>query len=123
MGGPLAAAGTIPGVVERAAARYAGHPALLGQAGTVTFEELLELVRAAAGAFIEAGVGAGDRVALWAPNTPEWAMASLAVLFAGGSVVPVNTRYTAVEAAALVDRAGCRVVLAEGELGGRTLAR
>jgi acyl-CoA synthetase (AMP-forming)/AMP-acid ligase II len=123
MGGPLAAAGTIPGVVERAAARYAGHPALLGQAGTVTFEELLELVRAAAGALIEAGVGAGDRVALWAPNTPEWAMASLAVLFAGGSVVPVNTRYTAVEAAALVDRAGCRVVLAEGELGGRTLAR
>ncbi len=123
MGGPLAAAGTIPGVVERAAARYAGRPALVDQTGTVTFDDLLELVRAAAGALIEAGVGAGDRVALWAPNTSEWAMASLAVLFAGGSVVPVNTRYTAVEAAALVDRAGCRVVLAEGELGGRTLAR
>jgi acyl-CoA synthetase (AMP-forming)/AMP-acid ligase II len=123
MGGPLAAAGTIPGVVERAAARYAGRPALVEGTGTVTFDELLELVRAAAGGLIEAGVGAGDRVALWAPNTSEWAMGSLAVLFAGGSVVPVNTRYTAVEAAALVDRAGCRVVLAEGELGGRTLAR
>ena len=123
MGGPLAAAGTIPGVVERAAATHAGLPALVSDAGTVTFEELLELVRSAAAALIEAGVGAGDRVALWAPNTPEWAMASLAVLFAGGSVVPVNTRYTAVEAAALVDQAGCRVVLAEGELGGRSLAR
>ena len=78
---------------------------------------------AAAGALIDAGVGAGDRVALWAPNTPEWAMASLAVLFAGGSVVPVNTRYTAVEAADLVSRAGCRVVLAEGDFGGRSLAR
>ncbi len=74
-------------------------------------------MRSAAGALIEAGVGAGDRVALWAPNTPEWAMASLAVLFAGGSVVPINTRYTAVEAAALVSRADCRVVLAAGELG------
>jgi acyl-CoA synthetase (AMP-forming)/AMP-acid ligase II len=123
MGGPLAAAGTIPGVVERAAATHARLPALVSEAGTVTFGELLELVRAAAVALIEVGVGAGDRVALWAPNTPEWAMASLAVLFAGGSVVPVNTRYTAVEAAALVDRAGCRVVLAEGELGGRSLAR
>jgi HIP---CoA ligase len=122
MGGPLAAAGTIPGVVERAATAYAGHPALVGQAATVTFDELLELVRAAAGALISAGVGAGDRVAIWGPNTPEWAVASLAVLFAGGSVVPVNTRYTAVEAAALVGRARCRVVLAEGELGGRSLS-
>jgi acyl-CoA synthetase (AMP-forming)/AMP-acid ligase II len=123
MGAPLAAAGTIPGVVERAAATYAGRPALVSEAGTVTFDELLELVRAAAGALIDAGVVAGDRVALWAPNTAEWAMASLAVLFAGGSVVPVNPRYTAVEAAALVDRAGCRVVLAEGERGARSLAR
>jgi HIP---CoA ligase len=123
MGGPLAAAGTIPGVVERAAVRYAGRPALVGAAGSVTFDELLELVRSAAGALIEAGVGAGDRVALWAPNSPEWAVASLAVLCAGASVVPVNTRYTAVEAAALVSGAGCRVVLAEGDFGGRSLAR
>jgi acyl-CoA synthetase (AMP-forming)/AMP-acid ligase II len=123
MGAPLAAAGTIPGVVDRAAATSAGRPALVSEAGTVTFDELLELVRAAAGALIDAGVVAGDRVALWAPNTAEWAMASLAVLFAGGSVVPVNPRYTAVEAAALVDRAGCRVVLAEGERGARSLAR
>jgi acyl-CoA synthetase (AMP-forming)/AMP-acid ligase II len=126
MGGPLAAAGTIPGVVERAAAAYAGRPALVspaGTAGTVTFDELLEVVRAAAGGLVEAGVGTGDRVALWAPNTAEWAMASLAVLFAGGSVVPINTRYTAVEAAVLVRRAGCRVVLAQGERGGRSLAR
>ena len=120
MGGPLAAAGTIPGVVERAAASsYAGRPALVDESGTgtITFAELLELVRSAAGALIEAGVGAGDRVALWAPNTPEWAMASLAVLFAGGSVVPINTRYTAVEAAALVSRADCRVVLARANWG------
>jgi len=123
MGRPLAAASTIPGVVERAAASHAERPALVGEVGTVPFDELLELVRVAAGALIEAGVGAGDRVALWAPNSSEWAIASLAVLFAGGSVVPVNTRYTAVEAAELVNRAACRVVLAEGELGGRSLAR
>jgi acyl-CoA synthetase (AMP-forming)/AMP-acid ligase II len=123
MGGPLAAAGTIPGVVARAASTYAGRPALVSPAGTVAFDELLELVRSAAGALIDAGVATGDRVAIWGPNTPEWAMASLAVLFAGGSVVPVNTRYTAVEAAALVSRAGCRVVLAEGDSGGRSLSQ
>ena len=89
MGGPLAAAGTIPGVVERAAASYAGRPALVGDGpGPLPSTSSWSWCESAAGALIEAGVGAGDRVALWAPNTPEWAMASLAVLFAGGSVVP-----------------------------------
>ena len=50
-------------------------------------------------------------------------MASLAVLFAGGSVVPVNTCYTPVEAGDLVTRAGCRVVVAQGELRRWSLAR
>ena len=122
MGGPLAEAGTIPGVVERAAVTYAGRPVLIADGGTIAFDELLEAVRQGAGALIGAGVAAGDRVALWAPNTPEWAVASLAVLFAGATVVPVNTRYTAVEAGELVHRAGCRVVLAQGELDGRSLA-
>jgi acyl-CoA synthetase (AMP-forming)/AMP-acid ligase II len=119
---PLAPATTIPGVVERSAAQYAGQPALVGEGTTITYDELLGQVREGAGALIGAGVAAGDRVALWAPNTTEWAVASLAILFTGATVVPVNTRYTAVEAADLVARAGCRVILAEGALQGRSLA-
>jgi acyl-CoA synthetase (AMP-forming)/AMP-acid ligase II len=30
-------------------------------------------------------------VALWAPSSCQWAVASLAVLFAGGTLVPVRT--------------------------------
>src|SRR5580700_7789265 len=118
-----AAAGTIPGAVERAAVTFAGQPALVGDGSAITFDELLERVRAAAGALIEAGVAAGDRVAIWGANSNEWAVGSLAVLFAGATVVPVNTRYTAVEAAELVTRARCRVVLADGALDGRSLAQ
>jgi acyl-CoA synthetase (AMP-forming)/AMP-acid ligase II len=118
-----AAAGTIPGVVERAAASFAGHPALVGDGQTVTFDELLVQVRTAATGLIEAGVGPGDRVAVWGPNSNDWAVASLAVLFAGATVVPVNTRYTPVEAGDLVTRARCRVVLAEGLTQGRSLAQ
>jgi acyl-CoA synthetase (AMP-forming)/AMP-acid ligase II len=89
----------------------------------VTFEELLEKVRTAAVALIEAGVAAHDRVAIWGQNSEEWAVAALAVLFAGATVVPVNTRYTSVEAGDLVSRARCRVVLAAGALDGRSLAQ
>jgi acyl-CoA synthetase (AMP-forming)/AMP-acid ligase II len=117
-----AAAGTIPGAVERAAVTFAGLPALVGDGATITFDELLEQARAAAAALIEAGVAAGDRVAIWGANSDEWATASLAVLFAGATVVPVNTRYTPVEAGDLVARARCRVVLAEGRRDGRSLA-
>jgi acyl-CoA synthetase (AMP-forming)/AMP-acid ligase II len=119
---PLAVAQTIPGVLERAAVEHAGRPVLIGATSTMTYDELLEHVRAAARALIVAGLGAGERVAIWAPNTPEWAVASLAVLCAGGTVVPVNTRYTSAEAGDLVARAGCRMVLAQGELQGRSLA-
>jgi long-subunit acyl-CoA synthetase (AMP-forming) len=119
----LAPAMTIPGVVERAAQVYAGHPALIGDNATVTFDELLEQVRAGAGALIQGGIDRGERVGLWASNSFEWVVASLAVLFAGGTVVPINIRYTGAEAGDVVARADCRLVIAEGEFLGRKLAQ
>ena len=38
----------------------------------------------------EAGVASGSRVALWAPNSPVWIIAALAVLAAAGVVVPID---------------------------------
>jgi acyl-CoA synthetase (AMP-forming)/AMP-acid ligase II len=113
---------TIPGAVERAAAEHARRVALREGASELTYAGLVEAARDAARAVIGAGIGPGERVGLWAPNSIEWAVASLGVLFAGGAVVPVNTRYTAAEAADILGRAGCRLVLAEGEFLGRSLA-
>lgn len=52
-----------------------------------------------AAALIERGVQPGDRVALWAPNTWEWVVASLGVLFSEAVLVPINTRLRGYEAA------------------------
>jgi acyl-CoA synthetase (AMP-forming)/AMP-acid ligase II len=71
---------------------------------------------------IGVGLEAGDRVALWAPNSLDWAVASLAVLFVGGAVVPINARYTHHEASDLVARAGCRLIVADRAGPGRDLA-
>ena len=38
----------------------------------------------------DAGIGEGERVALWAPNSPVWIVAALAILTAGGVVVPID---------------------------------
>src|SRR6516165_9999565 len=38
----------------------------------------------------DAGIVRGSRVALWAPNSPVWIIAGLAVMAAGGVVVPID---------------------------------
>jgi acyl-CoA synthetase (AMP-forming)/AMP-acid ligase II len=119
---PIASEYTIPGALERAAVEHADD-LVLREAGTeVSYRSLLESVRDAAGAIIDAGVRPGHAVAIWAPNSIEWAVVSLAALFTGAVVVPLNTRYTAVEADEIIGRSGCGLVFAEGAFLGRTLA-
>ena len=55
----------------------------------------------------------GERAAVWAPNSIDWVVAGLAVTYAGGTLVPANSRYTAHEVADIV---GGRIGLRELEL-------
>ncbi len=75
-----------------------------------------------AAGLVAAGLPAGGRVALWGPNSADWAVANLAVLAAGATVVPVNTRATESEVAAVLERAGVTLVLAAPEFLGRRYA-
>ena len=67
---------------------------------------------------IDLGVAAGDRVAIWSPNTWHWVVACLATHYAGGVVVPLNTRYTASEATDILARTGAPLLVAMGEFLG-----
>ncbi len=53
---------------------------------------------------IATGIGPGDRVAIWAPNSWEWIVAALGALGSGAWLVPVNTRFKGDEAAYVLDR-------------------
>ena len=57
---------------------------------SVTFGELDRLSDRIAGALAASGIGRGERIALLAPNGPEFAAAYLGILKAGAVVVPVN---------------------------------
>src|SRR5688572_25236625 len=85
---------TLPTVLRNAAERYGDHLAIVDGAASISFEQLLGLVRETARGYVGLGVGPGDRVALWAPNSWRWEVAALAVSYAGGTLVPLNTRYT-----------------------------
>ncbi|OBK79816.1 3-((3aS,4S,7aS)-7a-methyl-1,5-dioxo-octahydro-1H-inden-4-yl)propanoate--CoA ligase FadD3 [Mycobacterium sp. 1164985.4] len=109
---------TIPGVLDRIADRFSDHDALVTDGRTFTFAQLRDEVRRAAAAMIALGITAGDRVAIWSPNTWHWVVACLGTHYAGGVVVPLNTRYTASEATDILSRTGAPLLFASGEFLG-----
>lgn len=109
---------TIPEMVLSTADRFGDAEAVVDGPLRLTFIELAERVRRAAGAFAAFGIAKGDRVAIWAPNSAEWMIAAFGLLTAGGVLVPVNTRFKADEAADVIRRSGARAVLVQpGFLG------
>ena len=102
---------TVPALLDRAAEQFPDTEAVVAGDVRWTFDELRERSRAAARAFIEAGIEPGDRVAFWAPNIPEWIEAVLGLHLAGGVLVPLNTRFKGAEAADIIGRSRAKLVL------------
>ncbi len=114
---------TIPAVLDRIAGELPDHHALITPDRTLSFATLRDEVRAAAAAMVELGVGPRDRVALWSPNTWHWVVACLATHYAGATMVPLNTRYTAAEATDILARTQAPLLIGMGEfLGADKLA-
>jgi acyl-CoA synthetase (AMP-forming)/AMP-acid ligase II len=105
-------------MVLSAADRFGDAEAVVDGPLRLSFNQLAERVRLAAGAFAGFGIEKGDRVALWAPNSAEWIIAAFGIMTAGGVLVPVNTRFKADEAADVVSRSGAKALLVQkGFLG------
>ena len=116
--------GTLPGLVQDAAARFGGAEAVVdrnGPGGTTTrwsFDRLADEVATATRAVMANGIEPGDRVAVWAPNCAEWIVAALGAVGAGAVLVPLNTRYKGAEAAYILRASGARILFTvQGFLG------
>ena len=114
---------TIPAVVRDAAAKFGSAEALVDGELRLGFAQLLERVQVVARAFVARGVEPGDRVAITLPNTHHWVLTALGALYAGATLVPVNTRFTAAETVDLLVRGRARaLVVAADFLGADRLA-
>jgi acyl-CoA synthetase (AMP-forming)/AMP-acid ligase II len=116
--------GTIPSLVEDAAARFGQSEAIVdvhGPAGStvrLTFDQLADAVASATRAIVANGIDRGDRVAIWAPNCAEWVIAALGAVGAGALLVPLNTRFKGAEAAYILRQSGARMLFTvDGFLG------
>ena len=102
----------IPEMVLEVASRYPGRAAIDFFARQLTYAELAEDMRRAAGALHQAGVRPGDRVALVMPNCPQHAIAVLGTMLLGAVVVEHNPLAPAGELEGEYARHGARVTIA-----------
>jgi len=103
---------TIGANFERVAARFPDRPALVSrhQGVRLTYAELEAAVDAAAAGLLRAGIAAGDRVGIWAPNCSEWVVIQYATAKVGAILVNVNPAYRTHELEYVLRQSGVRLL-------------
>ncbi len=111
-------------LLQRSALVHGDRPAVLAGARLLhDYRQLAARVAALAGHLRgRCGVRAGERVAIFSANCPEYLEALHAIHWAGAISVPVNYKLHARELAHVLSDSGARVVCVSGALKGDALA-
>ncbi|HEY5567047.1 MAG TPA: AMP-binding protein, partial [Gammaproteobacteria bacterium] len=99
--------------MESFAARR-GNPAVVafGAHGSATqdYGVLHDESRRVASGLLERGLGAGDMVLLWAPNSAAWVAAYFGIVGCGATAVPLDHQSTVERAVAVLKHSGAKLV-------------
>jgi long-chain acyl-CoA synthetase len=104
--------------LRRRATETPAHPAILFEGATISYGELDARASRLAHALRGHGIGPGDRVALYLPNVPDFAVGYYAAQQIGAVTVSINAIFKAVEVEYLLSDSGAAVVLTLAELAG-----
>ncbi len=74
-----------------------------------TYKQLLDQLEELAVALVRHDLRPGDRVAIVAENRPEWVIAYLGIVAAGGTAVPLDLQLNSGDLARLLTRSGARL--------------
>jgi long-chain acyl-CoA synthetase len=102
--------------LDRAAKQFPDKPAIMAEDRTLTYRDLREYVDRVAHGLVSQGVQPGDRVALFLPNIPEFAVAYFAAQKVGAVAVAVNVMLTSEEVRYVVDDSGARLLFTTADL-------
>ncbi len=86
---------TIGDLLDETASRYPAKEAVVYKERNLrySFQEFQQLCNQVAKGFMSLGIQAGEHMAIWATNVPEWVTAQFASAKMGGVLVTVNTSY------------------------------
>jgi long-chain acyl-CoA synthetase len=102
--------------VERAAIFFPDKIAILFEDRQITYKELDQAGNRLANAFAAHGIEKGDRVALYLPNIPEFAICYLAAVKIGAIAVSVNPMLKSEELKYLLNDSGSKLICTVEEL-------
>jgi long-chain acyl-CoA synthetase len=89
-----------------------------GKWRSISYAELGDRIDAVASWLIDEGVERGDRVAIFAANSPSWSIADLAIMSIGAITVPIYATNTAEQALHILRDAGA-IIAFVGDAGQR----
>jgi long-chain acyl-CoA synthetase len=112
----------VPKFASRLAAERPAEIALRDEVKAFTWAEVNAVLNRVANGLLAMDLGPEHRVAVFAENAVETALANLGGLIAGASVVPVNFHLTADEVAYILDDSGARVLFVGPETAERGVA-
>ncbi|MGZ3456744.1 MAG: AMP-binding protein, partial [Polyangiales bacterium] len=106
-------------MIRASVREYADKTAMRHKVGdawhAITYAELGDRIRTAAKALLELGIRPGDKVGIFSPNRPEWAIADFAILSVGAVSVAIYATETTKGAEYIARDAELRLVFVGGQ--------
>jgi len=103
------------GFIERSAAVYPGHVALIHGGRRYAWRETYERCRRLASALAKRGIGKGDTVSVMLSNTPQMYECHFGVPATGAVLHTINTRLDAQTVAFMLDHAESKIMMVDRE--------
>ncbi len=107
---------TLPAILRRQAARFAGRRLLVTSDNSWSYADALGIAGRAAAAFAHAGIKPGDAVAILCGNRAEFMQAFLGCAWLGAVAVPINVASRGAQLRHILSNCGARLLLVEAAL-------
>ncbi len=99
------------GVFQESVTKYGSKTAVIYLGTRFSYSRVLRLAENFAGSLLEMGVGPGERVILYIPNSIQWIVAWLGIQRAGAVAVPITPIYTAHDLRYIANDSGARYIV------------
>ena len=107
---------TLGDLLLRTAARHPDRDAVVFPSGRLSYGELAGRARELARGLIGLGIGSGEKVGVLMANSPDCVATIYGIALAGATVVPINTRYRAVELPYVITNAELSAIVTSDQI-------
>ena len=105
----------VPTLLERQAERFGDRPLFVAAGVRWTYRDAVQAAAGYGAALLDAGIRAGDRVALMCSNRVEFLQTFLGCAWIGAVAVPINTASRGVQLRHILSNSGARLLVVEPE--------